>query len=130
MFATDLVREYGGPCTVEFMRCRSYHGLTSNRSPQIDYSSLELLMGHHVVIVEDIVETGYTLDMIQSYVATKRPATMTTVSLLQKPDSHEKTVYVDHVGFEIGEEYVVGYGMDFEGDGRNLRAIYKTTERQ
>ena len=130
VFTADLIRAYGASSYVEFVRCRSYIGLTSNRSPQIDYTSFSTtsLEGHHVVILEDIVETGHTLALVQDFVRSKNPESLTTISLLRKPQAAEQEVEVDLVGFEIGDDFVVGYGLDYNGEGRNLKSVYVLDE--
>ncbi|MDX1684380.1 MAG: hypoxanthine phosphoribosyltransferase [Saprospiraceae bacterium] len=128
VFTADLVRAFNRPCTIEFIRCRSYQGLTSNRSPQIDYTSFDSLEDQHVVILEDIVETGHSLDLIHDLIMSTKPASLTTVCLLHKPDSTELEIPVDHVGFKIDNAFVIGYGLDYNGQGRNLPDIYRQIE--
>lgn len=128
IFTSDLIRAYHGQTYVEFIRCRSYQGLTSNRSPQIDYRSFESLHDKNVVVVEDIVETGHSLHLIVETIKRDRPKSLKTVALLQKPGCLECDVRLDFIGKTIEREFVIGYGLDYDGEVRHLPDIYRLVE--
>lgn len=129
MFAMDLVRAFKGPCEFSFVRAKSYLGTSSSENVQILLApDQKEVKGRHIIIVEDIVDSGRTMDRFLPLLAAEEPASITLVSLLLKPDMLEKEVHIDHVGFRIPPKFVVGYGLDYNGYGRNLGGIYQLAE--
>ncbi|MDR2087243.1 MAG: hypoxanthine phosphoribosyltransferase [Dysgonamonadaceae bacterium] len=125
MFASDLIRRFDFPCEIAFIRLKSYQGL--NRNEQIkEVQGLDCDITHrHVVIVEDIVDTGHTMAYLSAKIKEKAPASLKTVSLLFKPQAFQMDVEPDYTAISIPNDFIVGYGLDYDGWGRNLRNIYK-----
>lgn len=124
VFAADLIRAFESPCEVGFVKLASYSGTRSTGDVQTVMGLDKDLSGRHLVVVEDIVDTGRTLHFFLDHLWAQHPASVTTVGFLCKPDALEFPVKVDHVGFDIDNKFVVGYGLDYDGLGRNLRGIY------
>ena len=133
VFVADLIRAMSVPVTVDFIRVSSYGTHThSSGSPRLlDLPTMEL-KHRDVIIVEDIVETGLTLKAIKASLSVQQPLSLTTVALLAKPSRYQVNVSVDLVGFNIDNEYVVGYGLDANETYRDLPylAIIGTSRSQ
>lgn len=126
VFAADLVRAYGGACEIRFVRLASYEGLQSGPELRTVMGlDDDALKGRHVIVVEDIVDTGRTLHEFQKQVQAHEPASLCVTALLSKPAAHCFAAPVDYVGFDIPNDFVVGYGLDYSGLGRNLPDIYR-----
>lgn len=124
MFYSDLLRNIDLDLQCEFYGCSSYGNDTKTSGEvklTMDLSSS--IANKHLLIIEDIVDTGLTMNFIRNTLSARKPASITTASLLLKPDSLKEPCEVDFVGFEIGNEFVVGYGLDFQGFYRNLPYI-------
>lgn len=119
-FFADLIREYPHDCKVDFIGCSSYgSGTESTGEVKITYDLSLSIKDQNIVVVEDIVDSGYTLEFLNKFLQTRKPKSITTVSLLSKPKALKADVKVDHACFEIGNEFVVGYGLDFNNCYRN-----------
>ena len=121
MFFSDMVREFGAPCQIDFMWISSYAGSTSGEMlVRLDVSAD--IKGRHVVILEDIYDTGNSLDFTYRYLLSKEPASLEVCTLLDKPARRKPgiTLVPEYVGFTIPNEFVVGYGLDFNEQYRNL----------
>lgn len=125
MFAADLMRELRLDCELSFIKMASYEGMTSNNNVSTLIGLNQSLEGRHVIIIEDIVDTGNTLAKILPMFQAKNPASMKVASLLLKPLDLHASVTIDYIGMEIPNEFIVGYGLDYDGLGRNLRDIYQ-----
>jgi hypoxanthine phosphoribosyltransferase len=127
MFFADMVKKINVPCEVAFTKLSSYHGGTSStRHIQNDLDLLVDIANRHVVLLEDIVDTGNTLDYLVGLLKGRNPASITVCALLLKPDAVEHSVEeLRYVAFQIPNEFVVGYGLDYMEQGRNLDGIYK-----
>ncbi len=124
MFLADLTRHLSFRHELDFMEISSYGaGTTSSGVVRILLDLASSIEGRHVVIVEDIVDTGHTLDYILRNFATRNPISVRVVTLLNKPSRREIDVPVDFVGFEIPNEFVLGYGLDFAEQYRNVPYI-------
>ena len=124
VFAADLIRAFERDCTVGFVKLASYSGTRSTGDVQTVMGLDKDLSGRHLVVVEDIVDTGRTLHFFLDHLQAQNPASVTTVGFLRKPEALEFPVEIDLVGFDIENKFVVGYGLDYDGLGRNLRDIY------
>ena len=121
MFLADLVRAMTRPVTIDFVRMTSYgSATTTSGSPRIVHGPSTDLRDRHVVIVEDIVDTGLTLQVLRRHLLAARPRSLDTVVLLDKPARRRATVPVDLVGFRVPDQFVVGYGLDCDEAHRNL----------
>ena len=126
MFMADLVRELKLPVEVEFMTTSSYGaGMTSNHDVIISKDLEGDIRNEHVLIVEDIIDTGYTLEKVRSILNLRDPASLAICTLLDKPSRREVEVPVEWIGFSIPDEFVVGYGIDYAQRYRNLGYIGK-----
>ncbi|MGF7078606.1 hypoxanthine phosphoribosyltransferase [Mucilaginibacter sp. UYCu711] len=127
MFMGDLLKQITVPCEVAFTKLSSYHGgTTSTRRINDDFDLMVDIANRHVVLVEDIVDTGNTLDYLVAKLSHRKPASITVCALLLKPDAIEYPIEeLTHVAFNIPNEFVVGYGLDYMELGRNLDGIYK-----
>ena len=121
MFVADLSRRLQANVTVDFMQVSSYGSeMKSSGSVQIVKDLDRSIEGKHVLIVEDIVDSGLTLQYLRDFLQTRKPASIKVVSLLIKPDARRHHTEVEYLGFEIPNRYVVGYGLDHDEQYRNL----------
>ena len=125
VFASDLLKHFLHPCTVSFFRLSSYKGMSSTGELTFKDVFDENIQGRDVVVVEDIVDTGNTLSGFLPALQKLEPNSVKVVSLLSKPDVLQGKVHIDFLGFEIPPAFVVGYGLDFDEQGRNYPQIYQ-----
>lgn len=124
IFLADLVRHIAAPIYVDFIGISSYGDATvSSGVVQITQDLSRPIEGKHVIVVEDIVDTGHTVHYLMANLGTRRPASVALCSLLHKPDRSERNVKIDYLGFTIPNKYVVGYGLDISQQYRNLPFI-------
>src|SRR5687768_6969539 len=126
MFAADLLKNVSIPLRVSFVKVSSYEGQSSTGQLKTLIGLEESLFNQDILIVEDIVDTGLTLQKIVDELKSLGTRSVEVVALLRKTPAREKGIPVKYVGFEIENEFVVGYGLDYDGLGRNLKDIYKT----
>ena len=123
-FACGLLKRYPGDARLEFLRVASYEGESSTGKINLKMPlDAEKVNGKHVVVVEDIVDTGYTLEYISKYVSDMHPASLVTVTLLDKKARRVVDINPDYEGFVIEDLFVVGYGLDYDQKYRNLPYI-------
>ncbi|MEM5519172.1 hypoxanthine phosphoribosyltransferase [Sulfitobacter sp. AS59] len=126
VFIADLVRELDLPIEVDFLEASSYgDGMESSREVRILKDLRGAIEGRDVLVVEDIVDTGHTLHHVRNLLMSREPARLKTIALLDKPSRREVDMKADWIGFEIPDEFVVGYGIDFAQSDRNLPFIGK-----
>ncbi|MGC1494635.1 MAG: hypoxanthine phosphoribosyltransferase [Sulfitobacter sp.] len=126
VFIADLVRELDLPIEVDFLEASSYgDGMESSREVRILKDLRGAIEGRDVLLVEDIVDTGHTLHHVTNLLKSREPARLKTIALLDKPTRREVDMKADWTGFEIPDEFVVGYGIDFAQRNRNLPFIGK-----
>ena len=123
VFMADLMRCIELPLVVDFIAISSYEGKTSTGVVQITSDLSRPIEGQHVVVVEDIVDTGLTMRYLLENLATRKPASLKVCSLLEKPTRARVKSPIDYLGFTIGDDFVVGYGLDHDGHWRNLPFI-------
>lgn len=125
MFFADLVRQITIDCEVDFLKLSSYgeKKISSGNVQLIKDLNCEV-EGRNIVIVEDIVDTGFSIDFMKKWIGKKNPASLKIVTLLHKPSSTKIDHTLDYVGFEIPTKFVVGYGLDYAQKARNLPAVY------
>ena len=131
LFYSDLIRNIQTDITCDFYSVSSYHGGTNSTGVvkmNLDLSSS--IEGKHVVLIEDIVDTGLTMDYLKKMLEFRKPASITTVALLEKTDALKIDCKVDYIGFKIENEFVVGYGLDYQGYYRNLPYIAQVQNLQ
>lgn len=128
MFASDLMKCILLPCQISFVKVSSYHGTnTSGRVDELIGLNTDIT-GKHIIILEDIVDTGITMNKIFNYLSLYSPSSLKIASLLYKPDAFEGKHKPDFTGFSIPNDFVIGYGLDYNEHGRNYDAIYKLIE--
>jgi len=124
IFMADLARAMKTPTRIEFIGISSYgKGKTSSGQVQLTKDLDAPIEGHHVIIVEDILDTGITLNYLTKLMAQRKPKSLRIVALLDKPERRKSPVKADYVGFTIPDEFVVGYGLDYAEDYRNLKDV-------
>lgn len=127
MFASDLMKELKLDCELSFVKSASYEGTATTGTVNTLIGLNTDLKGRHVIILEDIVDTGTTLAKLLPEFKSHNPASLKIATLLMKPHALKTPLTVDYVGMEIPNEFIVGYGLDYDGLGRNLRDIYQVT---
>ena len=125
MFAADLIRNLDITCDVDFVKVSSYKGLASTGRLEVKISNEKDLKDRHVVVVEDIVDSGFTLHQYLPRVNELGPSSLKVCTLLQKPEAADFKIPIDYCCFRIPTKFVIGYGLDFDGAGRNLPHIYQ-----
>ncbi|HUR67349.1 MAG TPA: hypoxanthine phosphoribosyltransferase [Chitinophagaceae bacterium] len=125
MFASDLFKQLTIEAELCFIKLASYKGMKSSGNVVTSIGLEDDLFGKEVIIVEDIVDTGKTLHNFLPKLMHQQPKSMKIAALLHKPTATEYPLSMDYVGFEIPNKFVVGYGLDYDGLGRNLKEIYQ-----
>lgn len=125
MFAADLLKHISLPCEVCFIRVASYAGTSSTGEIKEVLGLTEELQGRHVVIVEDIVDTGHTMRMLFDTLGAHQPASLEVATLFLKPECLCHELDLRYVGLSIPNDFIVGYGLDFDGLGRNYPDVYQ-----
>jgi hypoxanthine phosphoribosyltransferase len=128
MFASDLLKCINIPCEISFIRLASYSQTQSTGSIREIMGLNEDISGRDVIILEDIVDTGLTMHQLIHQIKAKQPNSIQIATLLHKPEALCKPLEMKYIGFNIQNQFVVGYGLDYDGLGRNLDAIYVVTE--
>lgn len=128
MFAADLMRMLTIPCEISFVKLASYQGTTSTGTIKEVIGINEDLSGRTVIIVEDIVESGLTIKRMIETIGTRAPKSIHICTLLIKPDRLTVPLDVEYAAIEIPNDFIVGYGLDYNQQGRNLRDIYTLVE--
>lgn len=128
MFASDLMKRITIPCEISFVKLSSYQGTGSSGKVKELIGLNEDIEGRTVVLLEDIVDTGLTICNTIDQVKALGPADVRVATMLFKPDACKKDVTLEYVGMSIPNDFIVGYGLDYDGYGRNLRNIYTLVE--
>ena len=123
MFITDLMRNIHLPLTMDFMSVSSYAGNVSTGFIRIDSDHKTNINGWDVILIDDIVDSGYTISTIRKLLLDRNPKSLKVCALLDKADKHRADIHIDYSGFEIPDYFVVGYGLDIDEKGRNLPYI-------
>ncbi|MFT4968438.1 MAG: hypoxanthine phosphoribosyltransferase [Chitinophagales bacterium] len=125
MFAADLMREITIKNTISFVKVASYEGMSSSGTVKKIIGLMDSLENRHVVIVEDIIDTGNTLDKLLPTLIAEKPASLSLCTLLYKPEAFKASFDIDYIGKSIPPKFIVGYGLDYDGYGRHLADIYQ-----
>lgn len=125
MFAGELMKEVTVPCEITFVRLASYQGTSTTNKVQEVLGLNESIENRTVVIVEDIVDSGNTMVALKKELNKFNPKEIKIATLLLKPDALIQEIHLDYVALEIPNDFIVGYGLDYDGYGRNLKDIYK-----
>ena len=124
LFAADLFRLISFPARISFIKLASYQGTSSQGLIKELIGWNEDIKGKTIVVVEDIVDTGNTLERIVDELVIRKAAEIKIAALLYKPEAYTKNIPLDYIGFEIPNDFVVGYGLDYDGFGRNHSSVY------
>ncbi len=125
MFAADLMKHFHAPCEITFVKMSSYQGMHSSGRVDEVIGLNTSVKGKHVVILEDIVDTGITMEKLFTLLSVEKPASLEIATLLFKPDAFKGTHTPTYIGFSIPNKFVVGYGLDYNELGRNTEHIYQ-----
>lgn len=128
MFTADLLKSIDLPCKISFVKFSSYQGQTSTGKVRELIGLNEDVKGKDIVIVEDIIDTGNTIVDLLEYLKKFEPAAVHIATLMYKPDVCKKQIDIKYCGFSIPNDFIVGYGLDFDGYGRNYKDIYTIAE--
>ena len=128
MVMADLMKQYRGMCEVSFVKMASYEGVKSTNEVKELIGLNQNLEGRTVVVVEDIVDTGNTIETLKAIFKEKKVKHFKIATLFLKPDAFKKDIKLDYVGIRIPDKFIVGYGLDYDGLGRNLKDIYQLAE--
>lgn len=120
VFVADLVRSISCPLKVEFIGVSSYSGTKSTGTVRLTYDLTADIRDKHVLLVEDIIDTGYTIDYLLETLKVRGPKSLKVAAFLSKPEAHKMATTIDYCGFEISKEFVIGYGLDLDQYYRNL----------
>lgn len=130
MFAGDLLKYIELPCEVSFVKLASYEGTKSTEKVRQLIGFDEEISGRTIIIIEDIVDSGITMENVLSQLDSMGAGDVRIATLLFKPQAFQKSYKIDYIGLEIPNDFIVGYGLDYDAQGRNLRDIYKITEHK
>ena len=123
-FTIDLMRALDLPYRLDFVQASSYKGLTSTGVVNVTPIK-EKIENSHVLLIEDIIDTGRTIEVIKKVVLEQKPTSFRIASLFYKPDADENNAPPDFVGFSIANHFILGYGLDYDGLGRELKDVYR-----
>ena len=128
MFMSDFLKQYKGSCEISFLQMQSYEGTKSSGKVKTLMEIPMDVTDRHIIIMEDIVDTGNTLEALYDMIKTKPVKSVKIATLLYKPDAYDKDLDIDFIGMSIPDKFVVGYGLDYDCLGRNLPDIYQIKE--
>ncbi|PLX06075.1 MAG: hypoxanthine phosphoribosyltransferase [Marinilabiliales bacterium] len=128
MFAGELFKNLNIPCGISFLKLASYEGTSSTGKIKRLIGLNEDIKGRTIVILEDIIDTGITIDNIVKQLKGYEPAEIKIATLLYKPEAYNDMYKIDYFCFDIPNDFIVGYGLDYNGYGRNLKHIYKISD--
>jgi hypoxanthine phosphoribosyltransferase len=128
MVMSDLMKHYRGMCEVSFVKMSSYEGTQTTNTVKELIGLSENLEGKTVVIVEDIIDTGNTIEELKAILKDKKIKHLKIATLFFKPDAYKKDIKIDYVGIRIPNKFIVGFGLDYDGLGRNLPDVYQLAE--
>jgi len=128
MFAADLLKKVTVNCSISFVKLASYSGTQSTNTVKELIGLNEDIKGRSVIVIEDIIDTGNTLNVLMDLLKVHGVDKMRIATLLYKPDAFQGKYKIDYVGMEIPNDFIIGYGLDYDGFARNLPDIYKIVE--
>jgi len=128
MFAADLLKNYTKSCDVSFIKLSSYQGMNSSGKVEVGMDLSIDIENRHVIIVEDIVDTGLTIQELKNHLSVLNPASVEVCTLLFKPEAFKGVEKPKFQGFVISNKFVLGYGLDYDERGRNLKDLYQLKE--
>ena len=123
IFMADLMRYVDIDCSMDFMAVSSYRGTSSTGAVSINKDLSQIIEGRHIILVEDILDSGVTLNYLKNYLMVRKPASIAVATLMDKPSRRKAEIYADYSCFEVPDAFVVGYGLDYNERYRNLPYI-------
>lgn len=129
MFTSDLFKKLSIPCEISFVKLSSYTGTQTTENVKTLIGLDEDVKGRNIIILEDIIDSGHTIEDILNNLKLYSPSEVKVATLLFKPNAYKKKIKLDYIGIEIPNDFIVGYGLDYDGEGRNLPDIYKIVEK-
>lgn len=129
LFAAEIIKRFKGDCEVNFVKLSSYEGTRTSGEVNSLMGLTQSLENRSVIVIEDIVDTGNTLESIDKILKAEKVKRYKIVTLFYKPEAYKKSLPIDYIGMEIPNDFIVGYGLDYNGLGRNLTQVYKLKER-
>ncbi len=130
MVLSDLMKHYRGMCEVSFLKLASYEGTESTNAVKQLIGINENLEGRTVIIVEDIVDTGNTIEELKAIFKEKKVKHLKIATLFFKPEAYKKDIKIDYIGIRIPNKFIVGYGLDYDGLGRNFPDVYQLAQKK
>ena len=128
MVTADLLKKYNGLCEVSFVKMASYEGMATTTEVKQLIGLNQNLEGRSVIIVEDIVDTGHTIEELKAILKEHEVKHFQIATLFLKPEAYKKDIKLDYVGIRIPNKFIVGFGLDYDGLGRNLKDVYQLSE--
>ncbi len=128
IFASDLFKKLSFPCSISFVKLASYHGTSTSGSVKKLIGLNEDLKGREIIILEDIIDSGLSMKTLIPQIEELNPVNIRIASLLFKPEAFKGDYSIDYIGMSIPNDFIVGYGLDYNGYGRNLKQIYTLVE--
>ena len=128
LFMSDLLKKIDFNCEISFVKLSSYCGTSSSGGCQVSDRTGQQHRGRDVIIVEDIVDTGASIEHMVEELKTKKPASIRVCTLFFKPKAYQRQIPIDYPAMHIGNEFIVGYGLDYDQLGRNYKDVYVVTE--
>jgi hypoxanthine phosphoribosyltransferase len=125
VYAADLLRRVNIDCDIKFVQVKSYVGIDNSGDINVSWPPDTDLSGRHIVIIEDIVDTGITINRLLPEIQAQNPKSVEITSIFVKPAAHQYQINIKYSGIEIPEAFIIGYGLDYNGLGRNLKDIYQ-----
>ena len=125
IFLADLVRLFEFDCEIDFVKANSYNGKKSSGKVKLDKDVSVDLKNRRVILVEDIIDSGLTIEFLYEHILSLDPKDITIVTLLSKKNNYKLNFNIDIIGFEIGSDFIVGYGLDLNQRYRNLNSLYR-----
>ena len=129
IFLADLVRLFDFDCEIDFVKANSYVGKESSGKVKLDKDVTIDVNNRRVILVEDIIDSGLTIDYLYEHILSLNPKDITIVTLLSKKNNYKLNFKIDIIGFEIGSDFIVGYGLDLNHKYRNLHSLYRLKEK-
>ncbi|BAG83730.1 MAG: hypoxanthine phosphoribosyltransferase [Candidatus Azobacteroides pseudotrichonymphae] len=130
MFASELIGRFNSPCEVTFIRLKSYEGIERGEKMKEIQSLTENIEDRHIVVIEDTIDTGHTINYLLKLLRKKNPASIKIATLLFKPNAIQFNINPVYVVKEISNEFVIGFGADYDEQGRNYRSIYQVVNEK
>ncbi len=128
MVVSDVIKNYNSPCEVSFVKMASYEGTASTNEVKQLIGINQNLEGRTVVILEDIVDTGNTVEELKNMFKAQKVKHCKIATLFFKPEAYTKDIKIDYIGIRIPNKFIVGFGLDYDGLGRNLKDVYQLSE--